>query len=176
MREEEMLQQVFIAITARWHRESGPLAIGVTRSRLKTAGAMSEEELDSVLAKLRGRLDGLGLDLVEYLYEGEVWYAVRSGFACPSELSGDDEAALAVLMSAVEPDETNKVSLEALKKRLVTAKYCTDYQLDRILKNLEHLGYIQRKSKMIGYGPRTMLEFSKDARKHIAEECGRFVF
>ena len=84
---EEALQELFIAITARWRKDDGTLAIGVTRSRLLKAGDIGPEVFDDLLDKLKKSIKSLGMELVEYLYEGDVWYSVRSAYVCPSEMT-----------------------------------------------------------------------------------------
>lgn len=175
---DEALQELFVALTTRWRRENGKLAVGVTRAKLLKTDGITPAVLDELFKKLRDKLKELGLELVEYVYDGDVWYAIRSTYVSLTELQNEEEAVLAVLIAALEtaPGSKKEVAGEVLKKRLVNGKYFTDSQMERVLKNLEHLGYLDRQKKLLLYGPRTLLEFSEDARKHIQEQCGRLIF
>lgn len=173
---QEAMQELFIALTTRWRRDNGVLAIGVSKNKLLKAGNIQAGNLDELLQKLRARVADLGLELVEYLYQGESWYALRSTYVCPNELSSEEEAVLGVAIANIEANNGKPVSVEQIKKKLLAGKYFSDYQLDQIVKHLEQLGYIEKKMKLVSYSPRTLLEFSGDARKHIAEQTQRLVF
>lgn len=175
---EEALQELFIAITARWQREDGTLGIGVSRSQLTTAGEISSDVLDNLLDTLRKKLAELGVELLEYMYDGDIWYAVRSSYVCPSELRSEEEAMLALFISELESSSKapSEILVKNCKQKLIGGKYFSEHQFDKIVRNLETLGYIKRKRSSILYGPRTLLEFSEESRKHIAEESHRLVF
>jgi hypothetical protein len=53
---EEALQEMFIALTTRWRREGGKLAIGVNRTKLLKAGEINPTVLDDLLKKLRDKI------------------------------------------------------------------------------------------------------------------------
>jgi hypothetical protein len=173
---QEALQELFIALTTRWRMDNGVLAIGISKGKLLKAGNIQTAALDDLLQKLRARVSDLGLELVEYLYAGESWYALRSTYVCPNELTNEEEAVLGVVIANIETNNGKQVSLDNVKKKLLAGKYFSDYQLDQILKRLEQYGYLEKKQKMASYSPRTLLEFSADTRKHIAEQAQRLVF
>lgn len=174
-RAEEELQQMFIALTARWRKENGQLAIGTQKSKLLKAGGWNEEETERSFARLRSALEPIGLEVVEYICDGELWCAVRSSYVCPSELKTEEEALLAAIISFVEASKAKSAPIESLEKKLVGSKYFSRHQMDRLLKNLEDMGYVRKKNREVVYSPRTLLEFSEESRKHIAEEARRFV-
>ena len=175
---QEALQELFVALTTRWRKENGVLAIGVSRKQLLKAGSVEVEILDDLIKKLRENVANLGLELLEYLYEGEVWYAIRSTYVAPCELKSEEEAMLSVIIAHIEsnPSDKKETPIANVKKKLVGGKYFSEYQFDRILRNLELYGYIERKRNSLVYSPRTLIELSQEARKHISEESARLIF
>lgn len=171
---QEALQELFIAITTRWRNEQGILCIGVSRKKLLQAGNISSAILDELLKQIKEQIEPLGLELIEYIYDSEVWYTIHSIYVAPSELNSKEEAMLATIISFIESKHT--VNITELKKKLIAGEYFTVYQFEQTIKNLEQLGYIQRKKQKIQYGPRTLVEFSEDARKHIGKEAERLIF
>lgn len=168
---DDIMPELFTALTARWHQEDGSLAIGVPRSKLAKAAGMNVEHLEEYLQKMRQQIASLGMELVEYSHQGEAWYAIRSSYICPSELKEDEEAVLGYLISLLEDTKRHShVTVSQVKKKLIEGKYFNESQLDRILKQLENLGYILRRQQKIVYHCRTLLEFSPQSRQHIAEE------
>ena len=175
---DEALQELFMALITRWRKENGRLGIGVPKTKLLKAGAIKPDVLDDLLQKLRAKVGELGLEVVEYLYEGEPWYAVRSIYVCPTEMKEEEESFLALLIAQLEAAQAPQrgVKEEPIKNRVVKNKYFTEHQFDRILKNLEQLGYVEKRQKRIYYLPRTLLEFSAETRKHIGEQAARLIF
>jgi len=175
---EEALQELFIAMTARWRREDGTLGIGVPKNKILKAGEITAEVMENLLQRLKEKMSSLGMEVIEYFYEGEIWYAVRSTYICPSELKSEEEATLAVIISAIESSSEvpKRADVEIVKKKLLGGKYFTESQLERTLKQLEQAGYIQKRKQYILYSPRTLLEFSEEVRKHLVEEANRLIF
>lgn len=169
---DETIAEMFTALTTRWYQADGSLGIGVPYSKLAKAVGTNMESFNELLQKLRQQISPLGLELAEYNLHGEVWYAIRSIYICPSELKEDEEAVLGYLMSLLE-DNTRRysVTVAQVKKKLIEGKYFNEAQLDKILKRLESLGYISRRQQKLIYHCRTLLEFSPQARIHIAEEA-----
>lgn len=179
---DEIVQELFAALTTRWRREDGRLAIGVTREKLLSVGDINQEILDNLLEKLKQHIQPLGMELVEYISQGEYWYAIRSVYACPAELKREEESTLAVCVALLEKKsgkgrkkEEQKAEVSALKRRLVKGQYFTEYQVDKHIKSLEYLGYIQRHQKYFSYGPRSLLELSPESRRHISEQTDRMI-
>ncbi len=175
---QEALQELFVALTTRWRKENGVLAIGVSRKQLLKAGSIEGAVLDDLLKKLKENIVNLGLELLEYIYDGETWYAIRSTYVAPTDLKSEEEAVLAVIVAHIEScaESKKETPIGTVKKKLVGGKYFSEYQFDRILKNLEQSGYIERKKNSLIYSPRTLIELSQDARKHICEESSRLIF
>lgn len=177
--EDEVLQEMFVALTSRWRTDEGQLAVGVGRRKLMAALDVDEAGLRPLLDELAGRLGPLGLELVEYYHARDRWYAVKSVFAAPNELDENEQAVLGVVIALVEeskrPSEA-RIPLARLKRILVRGKYLTQYRLDKVLASLEHLGYLRRTKGGHAYGPRTLIEYGEESRRNIAEEARELVF
>ena len=177
--EDETLQELFVALTSRWRTEDGSLAAGVPRRRLLTALDLDEPALRPLLDRLSGHLGPLGLELIEYYHARDRWYAIKSLHAAPNELDENEQAVLGVVIALIEeskrPSEA-KIPPSKLKRILVRGKYLTQYRLDKVLSNLEHLGYLRRTKGGHAYGPRTLIEYGEDSRRNIAEEARELVF
>ncbi|MBI4615042.1 MAG: hypothetical protein HY720_15625 [Planctomycetes bacterium] len=178
-RGDDVLQELFLALTARWRSEDGKLAVGVPRKKLVAALDLPEAELGPVLDRLSGRIGPLGLEVVEYYHGRDRWVALRSLAACPNELGEWEQAVLGVVIAFLEESQrpdSSQVPLSKLKRLLVRGKYLSEYRLERVLANLEHLGYLSRKKDGYAYGPRTLLEFGEERRKNIHEEARELIF
>jgi hypothetical protein len=96
--------EVFLALTTRWRTPRGALGIGVSQASLVEALG-GEPELDQALGTLRGRLVGLGMELVEYRLEAQPWLCLRSVHVAPTELAEDQQGVLGVIIMLAEADD-----------------------------------------------------------------------
>ena len=177
-----------MALTTRWRTERGVLGIGVPRLRL-AAAVGGEGELHEALNELRGRLVGLGLELVEYRLAGEEWLCLRSLHVAPTELDDTQQGVLGALISLIEraTEETPSSRPEGKQIEVPAAKlvdllvggttqtYLSKGRLDDALWTLEHLGYMTRKGRNLLYGPRLLIEFPPSAREAIADQASRLL-
>ena len=173
------LAELFIALTARSRGEQGKLSIGVERQRLLDALHATPDELTHLLGSLREKIGPLGLEVIEYYSERELWLALRSVHACPNELGVDAQAILGVLMGMIEGEEspeTIRIPVADLRDRLVRGRYLSEYQLDSNLKVLESLGFVRRSRSGVGYGPRTLIEYTQERRENIRDQARELVF
>jgi hypothetical protein len=145
---------------------------------LLAALGVANRRLDELLARLTTLVAPLGLEVVDYYYQGQRWYSLKSEYAAPSELSAEEQGVLGVLMMLVEAsgDEQTQIDAGDLRRRLVEGRYLSRYQLDLLLAGLEQKGYLIRTRQRVGYGPRTLLEFAADRRSNIADEAERLIF
>lgn len=176
---KDATQELFIAMSTRWIKNDGSLATGVSRKQILQKTDIKAEVLDDLIMQVKEKVDLLGLEVVEYTYESDLWYTLRSNYVAPNELNPEEEATLAVIIEFLEKQKdptTANISLDKINDRLVKGKYFTNSSLDRSLRKLEYLGYINRKRKKISYKPRTLIEFSEISRKHIAEESSKLMF
>ena len=133
-----------------------------------------------MMAEALGKQIGkLGLEVVDYYYEREHWYCLKSQYAAPNELGSLEQGVLGTLIGMIEAtDKPERASLPVseLRKRLVGGKYASRYQLDIALSKLENLGFVAKKRSQLSYGPRTLIELSSERRANIAEEAETLVF
>ncbi|MGE3854178.1 MAG: hypothetical protein AB7K09_20765 [Planctomycetota bacterium] len=197
----DRVAEVFLALTTRWRTPRGVLGIGVPRAQLSEALG-GEPELDEALATLRGRMVGLGMEVVEYRFESDQWYCLRSVHVAPTELAEDQQGVLGVIIMLIETDDADgdataadapatrkrRRALDGDQPRVAATRvadlltgggpgtgYLSRSRLDDILRELETAGYIVRRSRHIQYGPRLFVEFPDDARLAIAEQAGRLI-
>ena len=176
---EETLSELFVALTARTRRDGRRLKIGVERQRLLEALDVSAETLSDCLRRLDEHIEPLGLERVEYYYDRELWLTLRSVHPCPNELGPDAQATLGVVMGLIEEGEAPeaaRIPVSELRALLVRGRYLTEHQLDVNLKNLESLGFLHRSRAGVGYGPRTLIEYSPSRRANIRNEARELIF
>lgn len=167
--------QLFIALTSRWRRENGSLAIGVSKNQLRNKTGLTLLELETTLEDFGRKVKRLGLELISYVLENEEWYCLRSIYVVPNELTLDEQAVLGTIIFMVERKsdrrrrEEEPISSSDLFERLVKRGYYSEYTLTRILRTLDATGYIRRGGNKIKYGSRTKIEISAERRAEIAD-------
>ena len=169
----ELHAQLFAVLSARHREDNNRLVIGVKEEELRNALQVSKRELENLINDFQEKIIPFGLEVVKYsINRVRYYYAIRTIYGVPSELSDEEYATLGVIISLIEDSNLAKlfVSRKKLDVKLVAGGYLTKYQLERILRNLEDAGYIINDRGKIRYGPRTKIEFDEDRRKAIAEE------
>ncbi len=171
----EIDPQLFIALTSRWRRENGSLAIGVSKNQLRNKTGLTLLELETTLEDFGRKVKRLGLELISYVFENEEWYCLRSIYVVPNELTLDEQAVLGTIIFMIERKsdrrrrEEEPISSSDLFERLVKRGYYSEYTLTRILRTLDATGYICRGGNKIKYGSRTKIEISAERRAEIAD-------
>jgi DNA-binding MarR family transcriptional regulator len=167
--------QLLIALTSRWRRKNGSLAMGISKRQLRNKTGLSLLDLETLLEEFGKKVRKIGLELVSYVTNNETWYCLRSIYVVPNELTGDEQAVLGTIIYLIEKKtdhrrrEEQPINKTALVDRLVKRGYYSDYSLNKMLQTLEAAGYIQRSPGKIKYGPRTKIELTDERRKEIAE-------
>ncbi len=175
----EALAELMIALSARWQTDAGKIAIGVPRGRLLAAAGTDEKGLTALLEALQKEIGRLGLELVDYYYEREHWFCLKSQYAAPNELGLAEQGVLGSLIGLLESQEKAEraaLPVADLRKKLIGGKYISRYQLDAALSKLITLGFVTRKRSSLSYGPRTLIELSSERRSNIAEEAEALIF
>ncbi|MFW9923277.1 MAG: hypothetical protein ACFFDW_08345 [Candidatus Thorarchaeota archaeon] len=167
--------QIFLALSSRWRKENGNLAFGISKRQLRNKTGLSLLDLEELMEDYGRKFKQIGLELVSYIEENEVWYCLRSIYVVPNELSLDEQAVLGTIIFMIEKktdhrrrEETHLLSTE-LFERLVKRGYYSEYTLTRILRTLDTAGYISRGGSKIRYGSRTKIEINPERRKEIAD-------
>lgn len=167
--------QLFIALTSRWRRENGTLAFGVSKKQLRNKTGLTLLELETYLEDFGKKVKRLGLELISYVIDNEVWYCLRSIYVVPNELTLDEQAVLGTVIFLIERSSDNRrreetpVTSTILFDRLVKRGYYSEYTLTKILRTLDAAGYIKRGGNKIKYGPRIKIEIPPERRKEIAD-------
>ncbi len=167
--------QLFIALTSRWRRENGSLAFGVSKRQLRNKTGLTLLELETYLEEFGKKAKRLGLELISYVVDNEVWYCLRSIYVVPNELTLDEQAVLGTIIFLIERSRDNRrrdetpVTSTILFDRLVKRGYYSEYTLTKILRTLDTAGFIRRGGNKIRYGSRTKIEISSERRKEIAD-------
>ncbi len=167
--------QLFIALTSRWRRENGSLAFGVSKRQLRNKTGLTLLELEMYLEEFGKKAKRLGLELISYIVDNEVWYCLRSIYVVPNELTLDEQAVLGTIIFLIERSRDNRrreetpVTSTILFDRLVKRGYYSEYSLTKIVRTLDTAGYIRRSGNKIRYGSRTKIEISPERRKEIAD-------
>ena len=167
------LQQLFIALTARWRKDDENLAVGINQRKLLEALEINKENLGELLEQLKSKIEELGMELIEYIYQGETWYAIRSSYSCPGEITKEEEATLAVVIGYMESQkkpEAAEVSLPYLKKKLVGGKIPDGISIDPHPKTARISGIYKKKSPWSGLQPKN---FAGVFRRSPPAHCRR---
>jgi hypothetical protein len=171
----EIDPQLFLALTSRWRRENGTLAFGVSKRQLRNKTGVTLLELETLLEDFGRNVKRLGLELISYVVDNEVWYCLRSIHVVPNELSLDEQAVLGTIIYLIEKNTDHRrreelpITSTILFDRLVKRGYYSEYSLTRILRTLDSTGYIKRGGNKIRYGARTKIEIAPERRKEIAD-------
>ena len=171
----ELDPQLFIALTARWRKENGNIAFGVSKRQLRTKTGLTLLELEELIEDYGKRVRKLGLELISYVEDNEDWYCLRSIYVVPNELTLDEQAVLGTIIFLIEKStdrrrrEEDPINSTELFDRLVKRGYYSEYTLTKILRTLDIAGYINRGGSKIRYGPRLKIELGPERRKEIAD-------
>jgi len=173
----ELYAQLFAVLSARHRDENNRLIIGVKEEDLRDALQVSKRELDNIIKQFQEQIISFGLEVVRYSISRVHYYAIRTIYGVPSELTDEEYATLGAIISLMEDTKLSKtfISRKKLEAKLVAGGYLTKYQLERILRSLEEAGYIINERGKIKYGSRTKIEFDEDRRKAIAEETRKWL-
>jgi hypothetical protein len=171
----EIDPQLFLSLTSRWRRENGSMAFGVSKRQLRNKTGLTLLELETLLEDFGKNVKRLGLELISYVVDNEVWYCLRSIHVIPNELSLDEQAVLGTIIYLIEKNsdhrrrEETPITSTIVFDRLVKRGYYSEYSLTRILRVLDSTGYIRRGGNKIRYGARTKIEIAPERRKEIAD-------
>ncbi len=171
----EIDPQLFLALTSRRRLENGSLAFGVSKRHLRNKTGLTLLELETLLEDFGRNVKRLGLELISYVVDNEVWYCLRSIYVVPNELSLDEQAVLGTIIYLIEKTTDHRrreeipITSTILFDRLVKRGYYTEYSLTKILRTLVSTGYIRRGGNKIRYGARTKIEIATERRKEIAD-------
>ena len=173
---KEVYAQLFAILTNRRKDAENNLIIGLSDPDLRQVLGMDTEELQELLKEFNEHILGLGLTVVEYHYRGFVWYAMKSMYSAPIELSEEELAVLGTFIMLCEKHESQKIEAVELTDYLIQRNYFSDFKLKKLLQALQANGYLERLGKFLNFGPRSLIEFSDEARTQIAAQANDLLF
>jgi len=173
---DEVIQELFVALTSRWVRPDGRLAIGVPTSRLAQTLRLEPPALRAKLQEVQDKVAELGLEVRSYTEDGEEWQCICAATGGPVDLDLLAQGVLGVIIRLALERRTRSVPLKLLKDALIRRDYITESELQRIIRDLDRHGYIRRKKGSLSFGFRTQLEFTEEALQQIKEEVASTIF
>jgi len=174
------IAELFVALTARWRREDGSLAFGVSEKTLLKKAGLTLDQWRQTQLSFRERVEALGVELTDYTYLGQRWWCCRALYPVPPELTDEEMAVLAVVLyEAQRGSETARRTLEArcdaVKSLIVEGGYLTNYAFDRTVNRLQDQGYLKRSRAWFHAEPRLLLEIPEENRRYLAEQVEKLV-
>ena len=94
----------------------------------------------------------------------------------PIELNEEELAVLGTVIMFTEKQERQEIDFSEVLQYLIQRDYFTEFKLRKLLQALQMNGYLERHGKEITFGPRTLIEFSDEARSQIAQQANELLF
>jgi hypothetical protein len=172
---KEVYSQLIAILTNRRKSTEGNLLIGLDEPSLRQVLGQ-EENFQSLMDEFNEYILGLGLTVVEFHYRGLVWRAIKSMYSQPIELSEEELAVLGTMIMLSEQQERQRIEYSELVNYLVQREYFSDYRIRKVIQSLQSSGYAEREGKYVAFGPRTLIEFTDEAREQIALQAHDLLF
>jgi hypothetical protein len=173
---KEVYAQLIAILSNRRRNEEGDLLIGIDDPTLKEILEMNNEEMHELMGTFNKYIMGLGLTTVEYQYKGYVWYALKSMYSAPIELTDDELAILGAIIMFFHKEESQQIEFTELVNYIIQRNFYTEFKVKKLIQSLQSNGYIERKGRMLEFGPRALIEFSEEAREQIAAQAAELLF
>jgi len=113
--DESLIGQLFIALSTWWYSAQMPV-VGVSRKELTQI--IPANKLDELLEKLKEKLVELNLELVEYKFNRQHMYCLRSSVVAPSLLNEKEQSLLGVIIHHI----FYPLMIENRQKEIVSGK------------------------------------------------------
>ncbi|OLS16746.1 MAG: hypothetical protein HeimC3_51660 [Candidatus Heimdallarchaeota archaeon LC_3] len=172
---KEVYSQLIAILTNRRKSTEGNLLIGLDEPSLRQVLG-EEENFQSLIDEFNEYILGLGLTVVEFHYNGLVWRAIKSLYSAPIELSEEELAVLGTMIMLCDQQERQRIEYTVLVNYLVQREFFTDYRIRKLIQSLQTNGYVEREGKYLAFGPRTLIEFTDEAREQIALQAHDLLF
>ena len=164
----ELFRELTTILSRKWVKDKTTV-FGSSEMDLLLATKFDISTLRNNLEEYRQFVEIIGLELIEYEFENDKWYCLKSDYYAPSELEKNDLIILGTIISLIEADK-GPVLTEKIKEKLVLTGKIKEYIFERSLRNLVKYGYLNRKQSEWTYSYRTLIEFGEEERKAISEE------
>ena len=164
----ELFKELTTILSRRWVKNK-IFVFGSSEIDLLLATRFDIDTLREVIEEYTRFVEILGLEVVEYTLDGDIWYSLKSAFYAPSELLKSEFIVLGTIIGILET-QTGPLLTKKIKEKLIDANRMKAYQVDLCLRKLTQQGYIKRHQNVLSYNYRTLVEYGEEERRKIAEE------
>ncbi|UJG44772.1 MAG: hypothetical protein K9W46_06210 [Candidatus Heimdallarchaeum endolithica] len=164
---QELFRELTTILTRRWIKDNVEV-FGVSQQGLLIVTRVDIATLENILEEYKIFISILGLELVNYKIVNETWLCLKSNYFAPPELNEVELIVLGIIVGLRESGK--KITTKKIKEFLTSNDYLKEYIVSESIRSLTYKGYIKRKSNLIDYNYRTLLEFDEDERTKIKEE------
>ncbi len=164
-----LFKELATILSRKWEKEN-TVVFGSSEMDLLLATGFDISTLRDVINEFKNFVHILGLDVIDFIFDEERWYCLKTSYYAPSELQQPELVILGVVMGFLEVDKAKPVTTERIKEKLVVMGKMKEYLVDTSLRKLHKFGYLKRKQTKWTYNYRTLIEFGEEERKKIAEE------
>ncbi|MFW9852351.1 MAG: hypothetical protein ACFFDS_05385 [Candidatus Thorarchaeota archaeon] len=164
----ELFRELTTILSRKWIKDKTTV-FGSSEMDLLLATKFDINTLRNTLEEYKRFVEIIGLELIEYDFENDKWYCLKTDYYAPSELEKNDLIILGAIISLIEAN-TGHVLTENIREKLVLTGKVKEYVFERSLRNLIKYGYLNRKQNEWSYNYRTLIEFGEEERKAISEE------
>lgn len=175
--QKEVYAQLFAILSNRRRNIDDQLVIGYAQEDLSKVLNTPLEETEELIQEFNAYLLGLGLSVVEFMYNKQTWYCIKSLYAAPIELSEEELGVLGGLIMLAEEKNQEYIEQAKLLEYFITREYFNEHRLRRTITRLIQNAYIEKQSGgKLAYGPRTLIEINNESRRKIAKQAADLLF
>ncbi|MCG3216097.1 MAG: hypothetical protein KAS63_05250 [Candidatus Heimdallarchaeota archaeon] len=167
-----LFKELTTILSRKWEKEK-TIVFGSSELDLLLATGFDIRTLRDVIEEYKNFVQILGLEVIEFIFNEERWYCLKTNYYAPSELQQSELIVLGIVVGFIEEDKTKPITTERIKEKLVVMGKMKEYLVDTSLRKLSRFGYLQRIQNEWSYNYRTLIEFGEEERKKIAEEFRR---
>lgn len=164
----ELFKELTTILSRRWVKNK-IFVFGSSEIDLLLATRFDIDTLREIIEEYKRFVEILGLEVVEYTIDGEMWYSLKSAFYAPSELLKSEFIVLGTIIGILET-QTSPLLTKIIKEKLIDTNRMKAYQVDLCLRKLTQQGYIKKLNNVWSYNYRTLVEFGEEERRKITEE------
>ena len=164
----DLFKELTTILSRRWMKNK-IFVFGSSELDLLLATRFDIDTLRNLIEEYSNFVEVLGLEVIDYIIDGEKWYSLKSAFYAPSELQKSEFIVLGTIIGLLE-GRNNPLTTITIKEKLIETNKMKEYQVDNSLRRLIQQGYLKRDHNVWSYNYRTLVEFGKEERKKIVEE------
>jgi len=164
----ELFRELTTILSRKWTKDKTTV-FGSSEMDLLLATKFDISTLRNILDEYKQFVGIIGLEVIEYEFESDRWYCLKTNYYAPSELEKNDLIVLGTIIGLIET-KNEPILTEKIKEKLVLTGRIKEYILEKSMRNLVKYGYLNRKKNEWSYNYRTLIEFGEEERKTISEE------